>query len=72
MQGWGDDVPGGGEEEGEEGVVVEGSSGHLAAIKRAKRPVLVIGIGMMHLDWALELAKDGNIPIDAGAGRIVG
>jgi len=38
-----------------------------AAIKRAERPVLIVGSDLRHLDWAINLAKERNIPIVATA-----
>jgi acetyl-CoA decarbonylase/synthase complex subunit epsilon len=38
-----------------------------AAIKRAERPVLIVGSELRHLDWALNLAKEQDIPIVATA-----
>jgi len=38
-----------------------------AAIKRAKRPVLIVGSELANLDWALNLAKMQDIPVVATA-----
>ncbi len=38
-----------------------------AAIKRAERPVLIVGSDLRHLDWALNLAKEMDIPVVATA-----
>jgi len=38
-----------------------------AAIKRAKRPVLIVGSELTHLDWALALAEGQGIPVVATA-----
>jgi acetyl-CoA decarbonylase/synthase complex subunit epsilon len=38
-----------------------------SAIKRAERPVLIVGSELRHLDWALNLAKERNIPVVATA-----
>ena len=38
-----------------------------AAIKKAKRPVLIVGSELTHLDWSLALAKEQDIPVVATA-----
>ena len=38
-----------------------------AAIKRAKRPVLIVGSELTNLNWALSLAKKQDIPVVATA-----
>ncbi len=38
-----------------------------AAIKRAERPILIVGSELRHLDWALDLATEQDIPIVATA-----
>ncbi|MEA1908347.1 MAG: CO dehydrogenase/acetyl-CoA synthase complex subunit epsilon [Euryarchaeota archaeon] len=38
-----------------------------AAIKRAERPVLIVGSELTNLDWALDLAKKQDIPVVATA-----
>jgi acetyl-CoA decarbonylase/synthase complex subunit epsilon len=38
-----------------------------AAIKRAKRPVLIVGSELTNLNWALDLAKKQDIPVVATA-----
>ena len=45
-----------------------GTSASVAsAIKRAERPVLIVGSELTNLDWALNLAKKQNIPVVATA-----
>ncbi|MEA3282475.1 MAG: carbon monoxide dehydrogenase beta subunit family protein [Euryarchaeota archaeon] len=53
--------------DGSGGRKVATSASVAAAIKRAERPVLIVGSELRHLDWALNLAKEGNIPIVATA-----
>ncbi len=38
-----------------------------AAIKKAKRPVLIVGSELANLDWSLDLAKKQDIPVVATA-----
>ena len=38
-----------------------------AAIKRAERPVFIVGSELTNLDWALDIAKEQNIPVVATA-----
>ncbi|MEA1868905.1 MAG: CO dehydrogenase/acetyl-CoA synthase complex subunit epsilon [Euryarchaeota archaeon] len=38
-----------------------------AAIKKARRPVLIVGSELTNLDWALALAKEQDIPVVATA-----
>ncbi|RZN41063.1 MAG: CO dehydrogenase/acetyl-CoA synthase complex subunit epsilon [Methanosarcinales archaeon] len=38
-----------------------------SAIKRAERPILIVGSELANLNWALTLAKEQNIPIVATA-----
>jgi len=45
-----------------------GTSASVAsAIKRAERPVLIVGSELTNLDWALNLAKKQDIPVVATA-----
>ena len=45
-----------------------GTSASVAsAIKRAERPVLIVGSELTNLDWALDLAKKQDIPVVATA-----